>query len=108
MIKGFVYLISDDFNGVYKIGASRNSTTKRLKQLQTGNSNELILLETIESDYPYRLENILHRRFRSKLAHGEWYYLTEDDVKNFKETCKQINEIIDVMKDNPFFKKNLR
>lgn len=39
--KGCVYLIADENNQVYKIGASRNSALKRMKQLQTGNANEL-------------------------------------------------------------------
>ena len=39
--EGYVYLIADEDNQVYKIGASRNSALKRMKQLQTGNANEL-------------------------------------------------------------------
>ena len=33
--KGCVYLIADENNQVYKIGASRNSALKRMKQLQS-------------------------------------------------------------------------
>ena len=42
--KGCVYLIEDENNQVYKIGASRNNALKRMKHLQTGNANELKVL----------------------------------------------------------------
>lgn len=105
--KGCVYLIADYNNNVYKIGASRNCAIKRMKQLQTGNSNELRLLETFTTDYPYRLETMLHNRFNYKKVHNEWYALDENDITSFHSTCDNMNNIITIMKDNPFFGKNL-
>lgn len=105
--KGCVYLIADYNNNVFKIGASRNCAVKRMKQLQTGNSNPLELLETFITNYPYRLETILHNKFKYKKVHNEWYSLNEEEVKNFYLTCEEINKIIELMKDNPFFGKNL-
>lgn len=104
---GFVYLIADYDNNAYKIGASRNCTTKRMKQLQTGNSNELTLLYTYKTEFPYRLETILHNRFKHKQIQNEWFALDNYDIKNFDKICEDINKTIQIMKDNPFFSKNL-
>lgn len=105
--KGCVYLIADENNQVYKIGASRNCALKRMKQLQTGNANELKLIFKYCCNYPYRLETILHRKFSHKKVHNEWYSLSLDEVVNFEKTCQEVDNIIEVMKDNIFFAKNL-
>ena len=115
--KGCIYLIADENNQVYKIGASRNGALKRMKQLQTGNANELKLIFEYCCNYPYRLETILHRKFSHKKVHNEWYKiplrfimkysLSLDEVHNFEKTCQEVDNIIEVMKDNIFFAKNL-
>ena len=106
--KGCVYLIADENNQVYKIGASRKSALKRMKQLQTGNANELKVVTKYYCNYPYRLESILHNRFSHKKVLNEWYSLSIDEVLNFEKTCQEVDNIIEVMKDNIFFAKNLR
>lgn len=105
---GFVYLICDPENNTYKIGVTRNLTQKRLKRLQTGNSTELHIVQSVYTEYPFRLETLLHNRFKVKRAVGEWFYLDFDDVMNFKNTCDQFISIINEMKDNPFFGKDLK
>ena len=55
-----VYLICDAKNNTYKIGVSKN-VDKRLKQLQTGNSNDLHLVYKIRTEYPFILESMLHK-----------------------------------------------
>ena len=44
----------------YKIGMTRGKIEKRIKQLQTGNSEEITLLKYHETEYPFFLENGLH------------------------------------------------
>ena len=45
MIKrGIVYLIYDSSQNLYKIGVTRGTGEKRLKQLQTGNASELQII----------------------------------------------------------------
>lgn len=106
--EGYVYLIADENNQVYKIGASRSSALKRMKQLQTGNANELKVVTKYYCNYPYRLESILHNRFSHKKVLNEWYSLSIDEVLNFEKTCQELDNIIEIMKDNIFFAKNLR
>lgn len=104
---GVVYLVCDPSNDLYKIGMTRTNHSKRLKQLQTGNGTELIWKYGYECEYPYRLENILHRRFSHKKTIGEWFALSLEDVIEFPNTCKQVDDIIHLMKDNEFFAKGL-
>ena len=63
----FVYLIGENGNeGSYKIGSTRSKDIrKRLKQLQTGNSNSLFIKSFFETDYPFKVEKMLHARYKN-------------------------------------------
>lgn len=105
---GYVYLIEDSNNNTYKIGVTRKNDKRRLQKLQTGNSTKLTIKYLFETEYPFRLESMLHNKFKQYLILNEWYELPSDIVEKFKEICEQENIIIDVMKDNYFFSKNLK
>ena len=107
-IGGYVYLICDPGQDVYKIGVTRNIKSNRIKKLQTGNASELHMITYVYYTYPFRLETLLHRHFINKLAYGEWFYLETDDVLNFKKICQEKIDLIELMKDNIFFNKNLK
>lgn len=102
---GFVYLIGEENNeNRYKIGSTRcKSINKRLKQLQTGNSNKLLIENYYETDKPFKLETMLHNRFKDVNVIGEWFEISEDDKKNFKNICEYYQKIMDSLKENPFF-----
>lgn len=109
MIKrGLVYLICDPSQNLYKIGVTRGNGEKRLKQLQTGNASELQIIYTHETEFPYRLETMLHNKFKINQVLNEWYDLPAEVVLNFKDICLETESLINVMKDNYFFAKNLR
>ena len=105
---GYVYLICDPGQDTYKIGVTRDLAQKRLKRLQTGNASELHIIHSVYATYPFRLETILHNKFKHKRATGEWFYLDQDDIKNFEQTCTDAINLIELMKDNPFFGKDLK
>lgn len=107
-MKGFVYLICDSTNDLYKIGVTKSNVEKRLKKLQTGNATELILTNYHETNYPFRVEKMLHNHFRAKNVLNEWFALSFDDVTHFKSTCLEMETRISALKDNPFFSKDLR
>ena len=106
--KSYVYLICDPGQDLFKIGVTKNLYSKRMKQLQTGNGSELHLVTYHETYFPYRIETLLHNKFYAKREHGEWFRLNIEDVSSFKNICKDFEHLIEVMKDNPFFAKNLR
>jgi hypothetical protein len=105
-MKGFVYLIADINNGTYKIGVTKNTPEKRLKALQTGNSSQLILKETYECEFPYRLESMLHNHYKLVNEMNEWFYI--ENPQEFLHLCKEFDNIILSLKDNPHFSKNLK
>lgn len=106
--KSYVYLICDPAQNLFKIGVTKNLYNKRMKQLQTGNGCELHLVNYHQTYYPYRIEQLLHNKFHSKKEIGEWFKLETEDISNFTEFCQKFEEMIEIMKDNPFFSKNLR
>lgn len=108
MKKGIVYLICDPYRNLYKIGVTKNKCSRRMKQLQTGNATELQIITYYETNFPYRLESMLHNFLSHKNILNEWYDLDSEDVRNFNETCARYEYTIEMLKDNPFFSKNLR
>ena len=103
---GRVYILGNkDDDGYYKIGATRGLMSKRLKTLQTGNSGTLYIESVYETEYPFIIENILHNKLVHKRVLNEWFELDYSDVSKFQEMCKEIENTIEIMKDNPFFKK---
>lgn len=105
---GYVYLIEDSTNNVYKIGVTRSNSKRRLQKLQTGNSTPLQIKYLFETEYPFRLESMLHNKYQQYKVLNEWYELPKNIVDHFYEICNDINDIIYLMKDNHFFSKNLK
>lgn len=103
---GYVYLIEDRNNNSYKIGVTKQDPQKRLKKLQTGNSCELSFKYLFECEYPYRLESMLHTHYKDYCELNEWFGL--ENPSEFLDKCIEYDNIIDSMKENPYFKKNLR
>lgn len=109
IIMGYVYLICDSgHDNMFKIGVTKQTLEKRLKQLQTGNGSEIFLVSYHETDYPYYIEKMLHQRFCVDRKVGEWFDLDNDKVLSFKNECDNLEKIIVELKDNPFFIKNLK
>ena len=107
-IKSYVYLICDSAQNLFKIGVTKNLYNKRMRQLQTGNGTELHIVNYHKTYYPYRIEQLLHSNFHSKREHGEWFRLDVKDISSFKTLCEKFENLIETMKSNPFFSKNLR
>lgn len=77
-------LVTTDF---YKIGIA-DDVKSRLMQIQTHSPFQVTLICTFQWTHPETLEKQLHFEFHEKLVRGEWFKLTEDDVKSFSDyTC---------------------
>lgn len=107
---GYVYLLLEtDKNGDerHKIGITKNPVEKRIKQLQTGNSNVITLLHTYESNHYKNIERMLHVRYvnRKTETKNEWFQLEDAQVLNFKKTCEEVEKLVILLKEeNPFYK----
>lgn len=95
-MRKYVYLIKGEQDN-YKIGISLDPK-KRLKQLQTGNSEKLKLVESILCDNFQQVEIGMHNGFSFFNKIGEWFILTEEDVKDFSVKCKQIDDNLNTIK----------
>ena len=101
----FVYLIGKiDDDNTCKIGVTKNKVLNRLNEIQTGSSDELYIKQTFETDYPFKLEKMLHKHFNDKKIMNEWFYLSNEDISNFKNICQIYNNNFEILKNNPFFK----
>lgn len=94
-----VYLIINE-EEKYKVGYTNRTASKRIKELQTGSSSEMSVVDEYESDNAKQIETILHRFFKSKKISGEWFNLTKDDVFDFRKTCKKIDDNLKYLTEN--------
>lgn len=88
--------------GYYKIGISKNPK-KRLKQLQTGSSSDLQLIDTYKTSRYSIIEKSLHRIYSHGLKRGEWFDLNIEEVNNFKNNCKIFEKNIELIEQNNDF-----
>jgi len=93
-----VYLIQSLEDGYYKVGVSKHPQ-KRVKQLQTGNSSELRLVESYQSEYANKIEKTLQRRYSYLKKEGEWFDMDMSHEISFLMNCKQIEESFDILKE---------
>lgn len=105
---GYVYLLGDcGKEKRYKIGVTRGSIENRMKKLQTGNSGEIYLINKYKTEHPFIMEKMLHTRFGVNKVLNEWFELSDEDVIKFQEHCKDVENIIESLKDNYYFRKKL-
>ncbi len=93
-----VYLISSGSSEKqYKIGYTRRNVEQRIKEFKTGNSNEFSIIEVFESKWGTKIEAFFHKKYRSKKINGEWFFLNEEEVKNFGKDCKNQHDIFELI-----------
>lgn len=79
-----------------------------MKSLQTGNPIKLLLIDFYETDMCQKIETILHRNLKHKKyisedfenLTGEWFQLTFEDMKYFREKCQKIEDNVNYLKNN--------
>jgi predicted GIY-YIG superfamily endonuclease len=95
----YIYLIQSLENSYYKIGVSKHPK-KRIKELQTGNSSELKLIEVYQSEFAHKIEKSLQNLYKHLRKEGEWFDLSIEYEVSFKKECKKIEENIRFLKEN--------
>ena len=106
---GYVYVLGDFTKAnIYKIGVTRGNVEKRIKKLQTGNSGEIFLCMKHWTKYPFFIERKLHDKFSENRIMNEWFMLEKEGINQIKDIIRKEEELIEIMKDNPFFAKQLR
>lgn len=77
-----VYLIKSD-NGLTKIGVA-NNLTRRFYDLTFSSPCKLTLEHSVLIDKPFLRERQLHDLFADSRSHGEWFFLTNEDIEKAK------------------------
>jgi hypothetical protein len=93
----YIYLIQSLEEGYYKIGISKHPK-KRLKELQTGNSSKLKLIEVYQSELADKVERILQRRYSHFHMEGEWFNMSVLEEVSFQSNCREIEENLKFLK----------
>lgn len=94
----YVYLIQSLEDGYYKIGVSKHPT-RRLSALQTGNSSELKLIESYQSEHAHKIEKTFHNKLSFWKLEGEWFELSLSDELSFIRKCEEIEKTIKFLKE---------
>ena len=107
---GYVYLLLEvdkDGNERHKIGITRKSVNKRIKQLSTGNSNKIQCLHSFQTEHFFKVERWLHKKYNLQKTEtkNEWFTLTNEQVANFIDDCIEIEKkVVYLLENNPFYK----
>lgn len=78
---GYVYLMKS--GRYYKIGRT-NALGRREYDLGIQLPNKITTIHTIKTDDPNGIEAYWHKRFEEKHRNGEWFDLSNEDIKAFK------------------------
>jgi len=95
----YIYLIQSLENSYYKIGVSKHPKN-RIKQLQTGNSSELKLIDIYQSEFAHQIEKALQRRYSYLKKEGEWFDMGISHEITFYQECSRIEENLIFLKKN--------
>jgi len=96
----YVYLLKQPSTGLYKIGKTKN-IENRIKQFKTGNPDNLFIIKYFESKQFYsKIEAALHNLYKIQRVENEWFDLTENEVNDFLDKCRIIEDNFIYLKNN--------
>ena len=81
LVIGSVYLIKS--GKYYKVGRS-NSAGRRHYELSIQLPESADIIHSINTDDPVGIEVYWHNRFKDKRKNGEWFELSQEDIRAFK------------------------
>lgn len=107
----YVYLINIQDTNIYKIGFTKQSPEKRVKDLQTGNPYKMVLVDSYKSQIAPSIETVIHNYFKHKKNNpeeglsllGEWFILEKKDIETFQSTCQTIEGNLNAISNNTTF-----
>jgi hypothetical protein len=86
-----VYLIKTQKSQKYKIGIAKD-VQKRVRELQTGNPEQLIIVYSHPTQYASKVETALHNHYNYLNDRGEWFKFDLCIELDFPILRKQIED----------------
>ena len=83
--KGYVYVMKNNRNGLFKIGFTKRKPAYREATLQS-QEPEVSLLFSSSKNLETKDERSLHENYKSSRVRGEWFGLSDNDVSDIKKT----------------------
>lgn len=81
IISGFLYFIGEMDTTKVKIGVTSKTVIERIKELNTGNSGELIEIATFRTIDMYMAEKVVHEQLSEYRYKGEWFNLSPEILR---------------------------
>lgn len=102
-----VYLVCAEIGDekLYKIGYTRRDVEKRVKELKTGNPADFYIIDSFNSKWGTKIESSLHRSFSLKKVNGEWFNLTNEEVKEFKHKCELLHKNFEILSQTTYYQE---
>ena len=94
-----IYVIVNENNNSFKIGCSKNPQ-KRIKQLQTGNSDVLTLFYERSTNYYSKIERLLHIDYQNYRLEGEWFDISCLSFLDIDDRISKYDKMFFNIKDN--------
>lgn len=93
-----VYLAFDTCKKIYKIGISKN-VTSRMKTMKTGNPHVILFAcsPKYSLDISRRLESSLHERYSECHIDGEWFCLGDIDINEIVNGYMKIDDLSEII-----------
>jgi len=89
----YVYLFLNEDTGHHKIGVSKKPE-RRLREEQTASPGKLIIASVFKSAHPFKLEKLIHARFREDHSRGEWFYIGIGAEQAFQAHCEHLEPYV--------------
>jgi len=99
MAAGRLYLLNEVGTDRYKIGYTRGSVAKRVKELQTGCAGKINIEVDMHSDSVTELESALHNHYSYYRKMGEWFELPQDVACKFVIVSESFERNIRMLKE---------
>lgn len=91
---GYIYAIGAANASIVKIGSTQAGVSKRLRQLQTGHPDPLVIVAQVYvSEKPHHIEKQIHRFLESERRNGEWFEIAIDH-KGLEELVTRAIDVI--------------
>lgn len=98
-----IYLIHNETTGRFKIGFSKDPV-KRLKTLQTGNDNVIVLYYERICEHYSKVEASLKKDYKEYRTQGEWFDIPNLSFREVDAKVSKYEQMFESLKDNPFVK----